>query len=290
MEPWLDRAAARRGFEAADGANVLAREVESRLAERLQYIKLDPKYVIDAGCGNGAGRIPLRSRFPDADIHGVDFSLKRLRDACAPADFVSRLKGLFQAPRNHWLAADMVQLPFATGSCQMLWSNLSLAWAADPLACIKEWHRVLSVGGLLMFTSYGPDTLKELRAAFGADTSPHVHNFVDMHDLGDMMVGSGFAEPVMDMEVLTLTYADVRGMLADLRATGQVNTHAARRRALTGKNRWKEMETRYAEMTKEGRIPATFEIVYGHAWKPTPRQTQDGRQIVQFSPRDRSSP
>lgn len=281
MDVWLDRAAARRGFEAAYGSDVLAREVEGRLAERLQYIKLDAKHILDVGCGAGASRIPLHARFPDAELYGVDFSLPALKHAQAPAGFMARMRGILQAPRTHWVGADGAQLPFASGSCDLVWSNLSLAWAADPAAWIREWGRVLRVDGLLMFTTYGPDTLKELRAAFGDDL-PHVHPFLDMHDIGDMLAGNGFAEPVMDMEILTLTYADVPAMLADLRATGQTNAHQGRRKGLSGKARWESMEARYAALARDGRIPATFEVVYGHAWKGRPRLAADGRQIIEF--------
>lgn len=283
MDLWLDRAAARRGFEAASGANVLAREVEGRLLERMDYIKLKPARILDAGCGTGAGTVHLRARYPEAQIIGVDYSLQALRNARAPGSWLERARGLFHPRQQHWLAADMGRLPLAAGSCDLVWSNLSLAWAADPIVCIKEWLRVLRVGGLVMFTTYGPDTLKELRTAFAAeDEAPHVHPFVDLHDIGDILGSSGFAEPVMDMEMLTLTYADVRAVFADLRATGQTNAHSRRRRGLTGSSRWNRVLQRYSSSAVDGRVPASFEIVYGHAWKPEPRNLPDGRDIIQF--------
>ena len=283
MDLWLDRAAARRGFEAASGANVLAREVEGRLLERMDYIKLKPARILDAGCGTGAGVLQLRARYPEAQILGVDYSLQALRNARAPASWLERVRGIFQGRHEHWIAADMGRLPLASGSCDLVWSNLSLAWAADPIVCIKEWLRVLRVGGLLMFTSYGPDTLKELRTAFAAeDEAPHVHPFVDLHDLGDILGASGFAEPVMDMEMLTLTYPDTAALLADLRASGQTNAHSRRRRALTGQARWNRVLARYGATAENGRLPASFEIVYGHAWKPEARTAADGREIIRF--------
>jgi len=128
-----------------------------------------------------------------------------------------------------------------------------------------------------MFSCYGPDTLKELRSAFAAhDSAAHVHGFIDMHDLGDMLSACGYAAPVMDMELITLTYADVDALFADLRATGQVNALAGRRRGLTGKGVFSAMRTAYATLRRDGRLPASFEIVYGHAWKPQPRLTADG--------------
>jgi malonyl-CoA O-methyltransferase len=174
----------------------------------------------------------------------------------------------------------------------MLWSNLALAWAPDPAVTLREWHRVLEVGALLMFTTYGPDTLKELRAAFAvADTVPHVHPFVDMHDLGDALVAAGFADPVMDMDLLTVTYARPEDLFRDLRATGQRNAHQRRRRTLGGRTRWGRMRAAYAAVARDGRVPATFEIVYGHAWKAAPRKLADGRAIIRVdrAPRTRKA-
>ena len=134
-----------------------------------------------------------------------------------------------------------------------------------------------------MFSAYGPDTLKELKRAFAVhEGTAHVHDFIDMHDLGDMLSTCGYADPVMDMELITATYASVDALFADLRATGQVNVHSARRRGLSGKAAFEAMRAAYEEMRRNDRLPASFEIVYGHAWKPQPRTTDDGRAIVRF--------
>jgi malonyl-CoA O-methyltransferase len=140
---------------------------------------------------------------------------------------------------------------------------------------------VLEIGGLLMFSTLGPDTLRELRSAF-ADGYAHTQRFADMHDLGDMLVGCGFADPVMDMEVVTLTYDDFDAMLAELRAAGSACAMKARRHGLTGRQAWSAARTAYESMRRDGRLPATFEIIYGHAWKAAPKQTPDGRAIVRF--------
>jgi malonyl-CoA O-methyltransferase len=164
----------------------------------------------------------------------------------------------------------------------MVWSNLALAWAGDPLAALREVHRVLIAGGLLMFSSYGPDTLKELKAAFGAGSGArHVHSFIDMHDLGDMLVASGFAAPVMDMEVITLTYSEVPALLRDLKASGETCAARDRRRGLMGRRAWERMLASYERERKQGRLPATIEVIYGHAWKSEPRTTVDGRRIIE---------
>jgi malonyl-CoA O-methyltransferase len=169
-----------------------------------------------------------------------------------------------------------------------VWSNLALAWVEDPLAALRELHRVLATGGLLMFSSYGPDTLRELRAAFLA-VSPgrHVHSFVDMHDVGDMLVACGFAEPVMDMETITLTYADVGALAHDLRASGETCAARDRRRGLTGRGVWRRMLEAYERERLNGSLPATIEVIYGHAWKGEPRVAADGRQIMKWETRIR---
>jgi malonyl-CoA O-methyltransferase len=140
---------------------------------------------------------------------------------------------------------------------------------------------VLAVGGLLSFTRFGPDTLKELRGAFaGVDAHTHVSRFVDMHDIGDLLVQAGFADPVMDMECVTLTYADGAAMMRDLRAIGATNATQGRPRGLTGRGRWRRTLAALDAMRRDGRIPATFEVIYGHAWKAAPRRTAEGLPIV----------
>jgi malonyl-CoA O-methyltransferase len=281
MSGWLDRRAARRWFERAAAADPVAAEVERRMAARLEYVRLAPHWVADVGCGADARPAAVRDRYPQARLLRLDATLAPVRRARGLA---ARVRSLVGAAREHAVCADPAALPLRAGACGLVWSNLALAWADDPAATLREWHRVLEVGGLLMFSSYGPDTLKELRAAFAAAdaAAPHVHPFVDMHDLGDALVAAGFADPVMDMEMLTVTYASAAALVADLRATGQRNAHAARRRGLTGRRAWAGMLAAYAARARAGRVPASFEIVYGHAWKAAPRALADGRAIIRF--------
>jgi malonyl-CoA O-methyltransferase len=262
---------------------VLAREVEARMLERLQYIKLPPQRVLDAGCGDGHGVKRLAGIYPEAQVLGVDFALTMLQAANRQGSWLRRVLG---RERVTYLCADLAALPLPAASVDLAWSNLALHCAGDPLPLLKELRRVLKVGGLLMFSCYGPDTLKELKHAFAADDGAnHVHDFLDMHDLGDMLSACGFAAPVMDMELITLTYADVDALFADLRATGQVNALTGRRRGLTGKGVFGAMRAAYAKLRRDGSLPASFEIVYGHAWKPEPRTTDDGRAIVRLQAR-----
>lgn len=283
MSGWLDRRAARRWFEraaAASGADPLAHEVERRMAERLAYIKHEPARILEAGCA-ATGLAILRERYPRAEILAINAAQGALHRARDGRPLAARARAALGAARERFVCADATAVPLKNSACAMLWSNLALAWSVDPAATIREWHRVLEVGGLLMFSTYGPDTLKELRASF-ADSTPHVHPFADMHDIGDALVAAGFADPVMDMEMITLTYARPEGLFADLRASGQRNAHAGRRRTLTGARRWARACAAYARLARDGRVPASFEVVYGHAWKAAPRVVADGRAIIRI--------
>ena len=253
------------------------------MLERLQYIKLAPRRVLDAGCGDGHGARQLAEIYPDAQLLGLDFAYPMLQAARGHDPWLRRL---LARERVAYLCADFAALPLAPASVDLAWSNLALHCAGDPLPALKELRRVLQVGGLLMFSCYGPDTLKELRSAFAAgDGAAHVHGFIDMHDLGDMLSACGYAAPVMDMEQITLTYADVDALVADLRASGQVNALAGRSRGLTGKGVHQAMRAAYEALRRDGTLPATFEIVYGHAWRPQQRVSEDGRAIIRIEPR-----
>jgi malonyl-CoA O-methyltransferase len=239
---------------------------------------LEPGSILDAGCGNGDGAKRLAERYPGAQVLGLDFALPQLQTARGHDTWLRRV---LKRARVNYLCADFASVPLAAASVDLAWSNLALHCAGDPQPAFRELRRVLKVGGLLMFSCYGPDSLKELKSAFAArDQAPHVHGFIDMHDLGDMLSACGFAAPVMDMELITMTYADVDVLLADLRATGQQNVLAERRRGLTGKGVLGAMRAEYEKLRRDGRLPASFEIVYGHAWKPVQRVTEDGHAIV----------
>ncbi|ATE60861.1 methyltransferase domain-containing protein [Thauera sinica] len=290
----LDRHLLRRRFARAaatsDGADPLIREIARRMDERLDYIRLAPKRILDLGCGTGADLERLGERFPEAQVIAADFALPMLARARArkpsapPGGLLRRLLGGGGKPLPA-VAADARSLPFAHGTLGMVWSNLMLAALDDPLPALQEIHRVLEVGGLLMFSTLGPDTLRELRAVLPAGSGERVHRFIDMHDIGDTLVKAGFADPVMDMEMLTLTYADLDGLFADLRATGSTNASTARPRGLSGRRAWSEARAAYERLRSGGRLPASFEIIQGHAWKAAPKTAADGRSIVRFHPR-----
>lgn len=284
----LDLIQVRRRFARAardDGAHAqaatLPREIAQRMLERLDYVKLDPGVVIDAGCGTGDAIDGLAKRFPQAHLLAVDFVPSMLaRIGSSRGAMPGWIDRLLRPRRVSAIAADIAKLPLREATIGCIWSNLALHWSNDPPNVFAEWHRVLKVGGLAQFSLLGPDTLQELRAASGRSGTQRVHRFVDMHDIGDMLVQAGFADPVMDMETITLTYRSADDMFGELRAAGAANASAHRSRGLTGRRRWQALCNALEATRRNGTLPATFEVIYGHAWKPLPRAGRDGVAIA----------
>ncbi|MBU1396583.1 MAG: malonyl-ACP O-methyltransferase BioC [Gammaproteobacteria bacterium] len=292
-ESELDFAEVRRAFDHAaasyDAHAVLQREVCDRLLERLDFMTLKPTRVLDIGTGTGYGQAHLRSRYAEAECCALDIAPAMLAAARARLPQPTWAQRILQhltphpLPLTHMVCADMDRLPLAPSSVNLVWSSLALQWAHDLEATLKGFYRVLAPGGLLIFATFGPDTLKELRAAFSAiDDAPHVNRFIDLHDIGDMLIHAGFASPVMEMEMLTLTYADLKTLMRDLKGIGAHNAATTRRRGLLGKSAWARLEQAYEAHRLEGRLPATFEVIYGHAWAGDKTQRADGRQVIQL--------
>lgn len=290
----LDFAEVRRAFDHAaasyDAHAVLQREVCNRLLDRLDFMTLQPRRVLDLGCGTGYGLAQLSQRYAAAELCGLDIAPAMLHAARArlpQPGWAQRALANLLPQRNtqpRLLCADMDRLPLSDNSMDLVWSSLALQWAHELEATFKGIHRVLAPGGLLMFATLGPDTLKELRSAFATiDDAPHVNRFIDLHDIGDMLVNTGFSSPVMEMEMLTLTYADLKSLMRDLKGIGAHNAAAARRRGLLGKSAWARLEQAYESRRVEGRLPATFEVIYGHAWAGDKTRREDGRQVIQFN-------
>jgi malonyl-CoA O-methyltransferase len=267
----LDKRRLRAHFARAartyDSAAVLQREVADRMLARLEAIRHEPQNVLDAGSGTGYAVRALARRFRNARVTGIDIAHPMLVQA-------RRQTGWFQP--KPYVCGDIEAMPFADERFDLILSNLALQWC-DPELAVREFLRVLRPGGLLMFTTFGPDTLRELRAAWRAvdPVGVHVHAFYDMHDLGDALLRVGFAEPVMDVERFTLTYPDVAGVLRDLHGIGAHNAARGATRTLTGKRRFAAFRAAYEMQAQEGRIPATYEVVHAHAWAPTTRPGGD---------------
>ncbi len=290
----VDPRAVRRAFARAvptyDAAAALQREVSARMAARLDVVKLAPALILDAGCGTGEAIGELALRYPGARVVGLDLALPMAEAARARVrrgrSLLRRLLPAALSGPSHapwFVCGDMNALPLRGVAVDLIWSNLALQWVKDLPRAFAEMRRVLKVGGLVTFTTFGPDTLREISSAFArADGHTHTNRFVDMHDLGDMLVHAGFADPVMDMEQITLTYPDPEALLRELKHLGATNATRGRPHGLMGRWRWRRMLAALEAKRVDGRIPATFEVVYGHAWKGEPKRTAEGLPIVKL--------
>jgi malonyl-CoA O-methyltransferase len=287
-EPALDKARIRRNFARAassyDARAVLSREVCSRMLERLDLVRLTPGRILDAGSGTGLVGGVLAQRYPRAHITQADFSRPMLSMQPRAGFWLETVRAALGRGARAAVCADFERLPIRTAAMDLVVSNLALHWSSTPETALAEFLRVLRRGGLLMFSTLGPDSLKELaQASADARGRSPVHRFLDMHDLGDLLVSSRFADPVMDMEYLTLTYPRVEDLFRDLRGSGSLSARAGAVGLRTP--RWCErLAQRYEQFRRDGRLPATFEVVYGHAWKPEhgPRTSADGSAVIRF--------
>ena len=296
VDPRVVRRAFGRAVATYDAAAALQREVGARMASRLEYVRVAPALVLDAGCGTGEAVGELSIRYPGARVVALDLALPMVAAARERArhgrSLMRRLlpAALSGAARAPWfVCGDVNALPLRGVAFDLVWSNLALQWVNDLPRAFAEMRRVLKVGGLLSFTTFGPDTLREVRSAFGrADGHTHTNRFVDMHDIGDMLVHAGFADPVVDMEQITVTYAGPDALLRELKHLGATNATRGRPHGLMGRRRWQKVLAALEAMRRDGRIPATFEVVYGHAWKGEPKRTAEGHPIVRLSRPGRS--
>jgi malonyl-CoA O-methyltransferase len=272
----IDKRLARRAFEKAadtyDEAAVLQNEIGDRLMERLDYIRLQPRRILDLGAGTGMFTSALMKRYRKADVVALDIAKPMLHR-------VKQRAGWLRKPGC--VCADSESLPFNDDSFDFIFSNLMLQWCTDLEATFKELRRVLSPGGLLMFTTFGPDTLMELRASWEAvDGYTHVNSFIDLHDVGDSLLHTKWAEPVMDSERITVTYRELRGLMQDLKHIGAHNVTSGRPRGLTGKHHLQQLVEAYEPFREDGVLPASYEVVYGHAWSPLNKHSVAGSDEV----------
>lgn len=277
----IDRYAMRSAFEKAaasyDAAAVLQQEVANRLVDRMEFMAMKPVSILDAGSGTGFVSQLLTERFPKAKITALDLAFNMLKQAKSKRSFKQRWNKKF-----NYVNAEVENLPFADASVELIISGLTLQWCQDLPKVFKEFRRVLAPGGLLLFSSFGPDTLRELRQSWAeVDDLAHVNAFVDMHEVGDALMQSGFADPVMDMEMLTVTYSDVKTVMRDLKQIGAHNVMQGRSHNVTGKNKLQQMIQAYEQFRVDGLVPVSHEIVYGHAWVAD-EQKQDSAVVVPF--------
>lgn len=285
LDPRLVRRRAGRAAAGYGKVDTLAREVSRRMSERLDYIRITPSRILDLGCGPGADLPSFAQRYPGIPRVAIDSAPAMLAQARGETGLLKRLMRFGKPAEPDFICADATALPLARSSVSLVWSNLMLQWLHDPLPALKEAHRVLEVGGMVMFSTLGPDTLNELRASLPPSDAEHLHRFIDMHDLGDALVKAGFADPVMDMDMITVTYAGLDDLLNALRTSGSTNASTSRPRGLVGKGHWQHLRSHYEQLRKNDRLPVTVEVVYGHAWKAEPKVADDGRAIVRFQPK-----
>ncbi len=273
--PGLDRQRVRSAFDRAadsyDDHAVLQHEVGRRLLERTEFLRAAPAVVLDLGCGTGFTTRSLSAAFPKTQLIGLDWAKSMLGKL---------QRGLIP------VCADMQRIPIASRRVDLIFSNLAIQWSPDLPLLFRELRRVLRPGGLLLFSTMGPDTLHELRTAWSeVDDLPHVNSFADLHDIGDLLVAEGFNEPVMDMDLFTLEYPDVLAIMRELKAIGAHNASVERRAGLTGKQRLERVVAAYEQFRQGERYPSTWEVYYGAAFGPPdgqPIRTPVG-EVAEFS-------
>ena len=251
-----------RAADSYDASAVLQKQVRAEMLSRLSLMKVAPQTILDAGCGTGHGSFALQKRFSSAQVISLDIALGMLQKTKTQRPLLNKIFN-----HQQLLCADIENLPIASNSINLLWSNLALQWCSNLDAAFTEVARVLQPESLFMFSTFGPDTLKELRAA-SSNGHTNVSRFIDMHDIGDALTRAGFSAPVLDVEYFTLTYNNVKDVMKDLKSIGAHNATQGRARGLQGKGFLQNLIKYYEQFRSDGKLPATFEVIYGHAWKP----------------------
>ncbi|GGD51002.1 malonyl-ACP O-methyltransferase BioC [Pseudoxanthomonas indica] len=276
FDPRHIRRAFSRSAASYDAAAVLQHEVEKRLLESLDYLgERAPGVVLDVGSGPGHAAAAMRKRWPKAQVVALDLSLPMLAQAGKRAGWWKPFARV---------CADARALPLAEASVDVIFSNLCLQWMDDLPAVFAGFRRALKPGGLLLCSTFGPETLQELREAFAdADDAPHVSRFTPIAQFGDALLMSGFRDPVLDRDRFTLTYPDLPALMRELRAMGATNALQSRRHSLTGRRRFERAADAYEPMRgADGKLPSTWEVIYAHAWAPEPGAPirQGGEEIA----------
>ena len=278
----LDKRLIRESFDRAaakyDDVAILQSEIGQRLLERLELIKLTPQRIVDVGAGTGHLSQELAKRYKGCEVISLDLAPAMLYQAIRHQKLIDRW-----LRKQIFICGDAEHLPLTDNSVDMVFSNFAIQWCSDLDQTFKEFQRVLKPGGLLLFTTFGPDTLTELRQSWHVvDDNVHVNSFIDMHDIGDALLRAKLSDPVMDTERLTLTYNNGMDVMRDLKAMGAHNVTYGRNHGLTGKQKLQRMLTAYEQFRNTaGQLPASYEVIYGHAWRmdAPPQQHQDNGEV-----------
>ena len=280
-KPWI-RQSFNRAADQYDNLAVLQAEIGQRMMERLSLIRIQPQWIADIGAGTCRLTKILHRQYPRSGMIAVDIAEKMLARADIRKPFWRR-----RVPPLNRICGDAEQIPLGDASVDMIFSNLSLQWCNQLDRVFTEFRRILKPDGLLLFSTFGPDTLKELRQCWRAiDQHNHINAFIDMHDIGDALIRRGFSDPVMDMEMMTMTYRDALQLMQELKAIGAHNVSSGRPRGLTGRRQLQQVLSSYEQYrTENGLLPASYEVIYGHAWcgRETTRHPASSETIISTS-------
>ncbi|MFK8066862.1 MAG: malonyl-ACP O-methyltransferase BioC [Gammaproteobacteria bacterium] len=265
-----------RASSSYEDVAVVQQAVLAEHLERLSVTNLDPDRIIDLGSGTGTGSVKLEKLYKKSRVYAFDLAQGMLKE------HQNKLSSFRN--RTTLICADIDHLPIQSDSADLIFSNLALQWSNNIDHAIGEFRRILRTGGLLSFTTVGPDTLKELRAAWQeVEADVHIHDFLDMHIIGDALIKNGFGAPVLDVDRYTLTYPDTKSLLLDLKNLGATNASSERTKGLSGRKAILELDKAYEKQRVEGKLPLTYEIVYAHAWvPPESMRPQDGSTVAHF--------
>ncbi len=255
----------RESFERAapyyEQAAHLQREVAGRLLERLDMIRIQPRRIADLGAGTGFCVRDLVSRYGESEVIALDIAPAMLR--------VAKERGGAPARKDSYVCGDVEAMPLADSCVDLIVTNLTLQWCTDLTKTFPEFQRILRPGGLLLFSTFGPDTLWELRDSWArVDQDIHVNLFSDMHDVGDCLMSCGYRDVVMDVDRMRETFPDMYALMRSLKRIGAHNVNSGRPLALTGKRRLAVLADAYDRHRSGGLLPASYEVIYGHAWAP----------------------
>jgi malonyl-CoA O-methyltransferase len=259
-----------------DAVSLLQKTIADRLVESFEHIKIEPSLILDLGSGTGYGSKQLKQQFKKARVFQADLSSQMLKNA--------RTQFSRWFSKNHFVCADANQMPLPDNSFDLVFSNLMLQWCNNPDLVFAEIKRVLKPGGVFLFTSFGPDTLKELRESWQrVDDDVHVNAFADMHDVGDSLIRNGMDAPVLSVEHMVLTYDECKHLMRDLKNIGAHNVNQGRRKTLTGKQRLQQVINNYESYRQNNKLPATYEVIYGHAWKSEQYKSNEDNYVQSIS-------
>ena len=257
----------------------MQREIGDRLLDRLDYINFQPQHILDVGAGTGTCSYQLAKKYTKSKIFMMDFATSMLQQAKKKRTWTERWSS-----RYKFIGGDAAALPFSDNSMDMIFSNLAMQWCDDLAQVFSEFKRVLKPDGMLLFSTFGPDTLKELNQCWQQlDGYQHVNHFIDLHEIGDALLKGGFSDPVMDMEMITVTYPDVISIMRDLKQIGAHNVNQHRAKGLTGKATIKKLHAGYEVYRNDDVLPVSHEVIYGHAWIPENKDQMQECSVQQVS-------